>query len=75
MIGLIEYGETTLKLSSRSENSSRVGTSTPECSGVRGSTARPCVCNRDLKCGNDHHKNSQLCVLLSLMDNNVQYHW
>ena len=45
---LIAFGETTPELSSQSQNkiqpqnSSEVGTSTPECSGVRGSTARPC---------------------------------
>ena len=45
---LIAFGETTPELSSQSQNkiqpqnSSGVGTSTPECSGVRGSTARPC---------------------------------
>ena len=46
---LIAFGETTPELSSQSQNkiqpqnSSGVETSTPECSGVRGSTARPCV--------------------------------
>ena len=44
---LIAFGETTPELSSQSQNkiqpqnSSGVETSTPECSGVRGSTARP----------------------------------
>ena len=46
---LIAFGETTPELSSQSQNkiqpqnSSGVETSTPECSGVRGSTARPCI--------------------------------
>ena len=44
---LIAFGETTPELSSQSknkiqpQNSSGVGNSTPECSDVRGSTARP----------------------------------
>ena len=47
---LIAYGETTPELSSQSQNkiqpqnSSGVGTPTPECSGVRGYTARPWTC-------------------------------
>ena len=47
---IIAFGETTPELSSQSQNkiqpqnSSGVGTSTPECSGFRGSTARPCLC-------------------------------
>ena len=52
---LIAVGETTPELSSQSQNkiqpqnSSGVGTSTPECSGVRGFTARPWVMARSLK--------------------------